>query len=75
MSCHMSCVTFLMSSIISHIFCVKQKYSYKKENLKEEKYDKVVELVGGGGVINGDTPSSFHLRKKKNSRAYESVSE
>ena len=50
-TCHMSRVTCHMS-FFSFFFLVK-----KSKNLK--KMDKVVELVGGGSVINGAYPSSF----------------
>ena len=45
-TCHVSLVTF-------HL----KKKNRRKRN--EKKTDKVVELVGGGSVINGATPSSL----------------
>ena len=40
-------------------------YIERKKNIIES--DKVVELVGGGSVINGVTPSSFLFSKQNSS--------
>ena len=56
--CHMSRVTCHMS----HVKCQKKKKKKKimrkkkKKNILQKKLDKVVELVGGGSVINGAYP-------------------
>ena len=51
-TCHVSPVTLKIKiKEIIPIFFIIQK-----------KLDKVVELVGGGSVINGATPSSFIIR-------------
>ena len=43
-TCHVSCVTCHMSHVTCHFFFL---------------LDKVLELIGGGSVINGATPSSL----------------
>ena len=47
----MSCVTYHLSHVTFHLSHVKKKI--------KKIFDKVVELVGGGSVINGPTQSSF----------------
>ena len=51
--CHMSCH---MSHVTYHVSCVACHLSLAKKNVKKKllkRLDKVVELVGGGFVING----------------------
>ena len=72
-TCHLSCVTCHLSHITCNLSRVKKKTKQKKKLLKkrntkkikffylEKKLDKVVELVGGGSVINGAYPVLFML--------------
>ena len=50
-TCHMSCVK-------CHMLCVMRQGSHVMSKLKK-KFDKIVEIGGGGFVINGATASSF----------------
>ena len=47
--CHVSCV-------MCHMSQVKNKFNIKKMNIFQKKFNKVVELVSGGFVINGAYP-------------------
>ena len=60
--CHMSPVTCHVSRITCHMSHVKKNYIYIYFFLiiLQKKLDKVVELVGGGSVINRPAPSSFN---------------
>ena len=49
--CHLSCVTCHVSHVTCHVSHVTCHMSHVKK-----KFDKVVELVGGGSVINGAYP-------------------
>ena len=73
---HVSCVTCHVSCVMRHVSPVTcenilsiKKYIFffnLETNVKFycplKKLDKVVELIGGGSVINGASPSSFLLR-------------
>ena len=61
--CHMSHVTCRMSKKKLHFFSIKKT----KKNLPK-KLDKVVELVGGGSVINGAYPVQFYTNVINNGR-------
>ena len=50
--CHLSPVTCHLSHVKKNIFI----YLKKKKIIPSQKLDKVVELVGGGSVINGAYP-------------------
>ena len=50
-TCHVSPVTCHMSKNMLHVLNKENIYIYPSE-----KFDKVVELVGGGSVINGAYP-------------------
>ena len=66
--CHVSCVTFHVSHVMCHLSHVKKKKNVIEEekNLKLKitiifvltfkKFEKLVELVSGGSVINGAYP-------------------
>ena len=63
--CHMTRVTCHVSRVVCHMskknllhFFIKKKLKIKK-NYLQKILDIVVELVGGGSVINGAYPSSF----------------
>ena len=55
-TCHMSCVTCHVSPVTCQNFFFLHFYNQKIKNKKPEKMDRVVELVGGGSVINGAYP-------------------
>ena len=63
--CHVSCVTCHMSHITCHVSPVtcknKKNYVFIEEKKGRTKLDKGVELVGGGSVMNGPTPSGYLL--------------
>ena len=66
--CHVSCVTCHLSPILCHVspvtslfFMLKKIHLYIYSG-EEKKLDLVVELVGGGSVINGAYPF-FNLIK------------
>ena len=52
-TCHLSSVTCCMSIYIYFFFMETNLYTFKSF---KKKLDKVVELVGGGSVINGAYP-------------------
>ena len=52
-TCHVSHVTCHMSRVTCHFFLLLLLLSFSFF------LDKVLELIGGGSVINGATPSSF----------------
>ena len=57
-TCHMSHVTCHVSHVtchVSHVTCHMSLFYFLFFS------DKVVELIGGGSVINGATPSSFNI--------------
>ena len=56
--CHVSPVTCHLSPVT----CQKNIFIYKKKISPSQKLDKVVELVGGGSVINGAYPVQFLTR-------------
>ena len=69
--CHMSCVMCHVSRFTCHVSCVTRhippvKIIFFHNNLffsiLKQKFDKVVELVGGGSVINRVYPVYFSLR-------------
>ena len=73
-TCHMSRVTCHVSRVtchVSHVTCQKKKiYILIKKKLfffYLKKMDKVVELVGGGSVINGAYPVQFYVTYQFNS--------
>ena len=63
--CQVSGVSCQLSGVscqVSHVMCQVSQVTFfprKNDNKEKKKMDGVVELVGGGSVINGATPSSF----------------
>ena len=61
-TCHLSCVSCQVSRVTCHMSFFFSSFFIQKINIKKilkNKLDNVVELVGGGSVINGAYPSSF----------------
>ena len=55
--CHVSRVMCHVSCVLCHVSPVTYFFLFKKgKKSGQQKFDKVVELVGGGSIINGAYP-------------------